>query len=159
MLDDVSGQLCFKCCCTRALLEKRVEIPRAHGWRLILSAHMAASCCRKLWPDRHAPSDGLGPRSPVVSPLRHEPPMTSAQAILAIRHLVQDHGDEGTRLGNSALCDGIRLVWRAPRMDLATVVSAGDRQAMTGVDGPGRLGPSGFLESVESFLLRHGGLA
>lgn len=34
--------------------------------------------------------------------------MTAERAILAIRHVVQDHGDEGTRLGQAALLEGIR---------------------------------------------------
>jgi hypothetical protein len=80
-------------------------------------------------------------------------PMTSEQAILAIRHVVQDHGDEGTRLGDAALCDGIRwfgslLGWAWPTSYLEVIgkhdgVMVRDAWVFS------------FLESVERFLFLH----
>jgi hypothetical protein len=79
--------------------------------------------------------------------------MTSEQAILAIRHVVQDHGDEGTSLGRSALCEGVRwfgglLGWSWPPSYLEVI---GKHDGVTVQDAY----VLGFLESVVRFLLLH----
>src|SRR3954469_11720093 len=79
--------------------------------------------------------------------------MTSEQAILAVRHVVQDHGDEGTTLGRSALCEGVRwfgglLGWSWPPTYLEVI---GKHDGVMVQDA----WVFGFLESVERFLLLH----
>lgn len=79
--------------------------------------------------------------------------MTSEQAILAIRHVVQDHGDEHTRLGRAAHGEGVRwfgglLGWAWPPSYLEVIarhdgVMVRDAWILS------------FMESVERFLLIH----
>ena len=80
--------------------------------------------------------------------------MTSERAILAIRHVVQGHGEEGTRLGRAAPCEGILwfgglLGWSWPPSYLE-VIGKHDgvmvRHAWV----------FSFLESVETILFLHG---
>src|SRR5690348_3151312 len=80
--------------------------------------------------------------------------MTSERAILAIRHVVQDHGDVGTCLGRAAHCDGIcwfggLLGWSWPPSYLEVIAK---HDGVTVQDA----WVFGFLESVERFLLLHG---
>lgn len=80
--------------------------------------------------------------------------MISEQAVLAIRHVVQDHGDEGTRLGGAAQCQDVRwfgglLGWSWPPSYLEVIGKYdGVRVQHAWI--------FGFLESVETFLFLHG---
>ncbi len=79
--------------------------------------------------------------------------MTSEQAILVIRHVVQDHGDEGTRRGQATFCEGIRwfgglLGWSWPASYLEVI---GKHDGVMVQDA----WVFSFLESVERFLLLH----
>jgi hypothetical protein len=80
--------------------------------------------------------------------------MTSQQAILAIRHVVQDHGDEGTRLGRAADCEGIRwfsglLGWSWPPSYLEVLAKHDGVVVQLALI-------FSFLESIQRFLFLHG---
>lgn len=78
---------------------------------------------------------------------------TANHAVLAIRHVVQDHGDEHTRIGSPAELDGVAwfgrlLGWEWPCSYLA-VLEKHDGVHVRHAD------LYSFLESIEVFLIFH----
>ena len=78
---------------------------------------------------------------------------TSEDAILAIRHVVQEHGDAHTRLGRAARIEGMQwfgrlLGWSWPRNYVEVL---GKHDGVLVQDAI----VFGFLESIDAFLLYH----
>lgn len=77
----------------------------------------------------------------------------SQQALLAIRHVVQEHGDEHYRLGHSASLDAIRwfgslLGWSWPRSYLDVLAKHDGVVVQMAI-------VFSFIESVDRFMLLH----
>jgi SMI1-KNR4 cell-wall len=78
---------------------------------------------------------------------------TSDEAVLAIRHVVQEHGDKHTRLGRPAGIEGIRwfgrlLGWVWPRSYIEVLAKHDGVLVQDAI-------LYGFLESIQVFLLLH----